>query len=214
MAFRVSSSRSSLSSPARPGLSLARIERGVSAFGLTHSEDTPLAKTYRGKAAIFEFSFPAIPGLTGAIVAGVKGSAFISPQIRSQILRIEVWQDKEPTFDRYHVRVWIAGEIPDSENGAQGTVNPRNPLLPGGAEEVIEGVGAGPLLIPLGAIVTILLFVIPLTILGVIAWKLSKVDFGKATEDVTKGLVIVGVIAVVAWLVLRSFGERGKHGAG
>ena len=205
MAFRVSSSASSMTSPTRPGLSIARIERGIGALSLKRQEDLPLAKDYKGKAALLEFSFPAIPGLSGAIAAGIKGGTFVDPPVKARLLRIEVWQDTAPTFDSYDVKVWLAGEIPDSQHGATGTFDPKSSMLTGSAQENL-GIG----LLPLAAILSILLVVSVLVVLGVVSWKLSKLDFGKATKDVTNGLILLGIVGIGAWFVLKLLDRKAE----
>ncbi|KKL08189.1 hypothetical protein LCGC14_2578360, partial [marine sediment metagenome] len=94
---------------------------GVGALNLSVRDETELAKTYVGKGAMLELAFTGIPGLRGPIKTLIKFGGNISPIVRRQLLKLEIWQDTEPLFDRYLVRVWYAGDSSIPEEGIQGS---------------------------------------------------------------------------------------------
>ena len=184
------------------------VDMGVVGVGAFEDDQTPfieetdLARTYNGPAGLSEIEFPAIPGLKGTIVNAVKGaSAF-----QKDLLRIEVWQDTSPFFDKYRIRVWTRGDIEEGQGEAS-----KSEILDAARTSGVGGVNSnGVGFIILGSVTVLLLIKLILivgaaVIVGVLIWKASKVSWGDVAGGIiARPLILFGIIGIGAGLLLVS----------
>lgn len=166
------------------------VEPGIGELRMSVAEAFPLDKTYSGKGKLLEMSFTGIPGLRGTISSVIKFSDKVTPELRSRMLKYEIWQDTSPLFDKYLVRLWVAGE--DLGEDGEGTVKDGKT---GGVSGISSsGVGVLPVLIVAAIAVSIILVGIT------IAYKITTVDINRAIQTGSNALVVLGAIAVVGFL--------------
>jgi hypothetical protein len=168
---------------------------GPLAFEQRVERTFPGALDYRGTAGLATLEFSALPGLSGAIAWVLDASTAISPAIRDAMLRYTIEQDTDPFFDRYRVRVWLAGEF---DNELSGTYPSSYDISPGAI--VALPLTAGMVLAIAGALSL-------LGIAGAIAYSIINVDWQVIAEEQGTWLVIGGV-AVAALGVFLLAGRR------
>ncbi len=206
-----------VSSPGAMGTGAGGTGAGMQ-IGSFQNDKTPfvfqssLAEEYQGPSALSEMEFPAIPGLKGLIGRAVQGTA----AIQDAVLRIEVWQDTAPIFDKYRVRIWTAGEVAQNENG---TATASEILSSGGLSGGVSGAGVGvgflPLaIIPLAVLFKIVAVVGVAAIIGVLIWKVSKTEWGGPLVKLAFNPLVIGLVAGAAVLLFVQSKTRQFRGSG
>lgn len=168
---------------------------GIGELAKVVDEQQPLGDQYRGPTAVMDMSFTGTPGLRGPIKATVLGI----DSIADKVLRIEIWQDTEPLFDRYRVRVTLAGDYAIPPEGLEGEGVPDEGEISGIRARGVQGIGALPLLF-IPAIATALGI---LGILGVIAWRVYKASWGSLVAGGSALLLVAGAVAIGGIWLLR-----------
>lgn len=62
----------------------------------------PEATDYKGEAEYMEAEFTGIPGLKYPILWAIEAKSAMEG---GQLLTVEIWQDTEPTFDKYKLKI-------------------------------------------------------------------------------------------------------------
>ena len=185
-------------------------------IGAFNNDKTPfvfqslLANEFKGPSSLSEMEFPAIPGLKGLIGRAVQETA----AIQDSLLRVEVWQDTAPIFDKYRVRVWTAGAVVNEESG---TTTASEIVSSGGVSPGVSGAGVGflPLaIIPLALLFKIVVVVGVAAIIGVLIWKVSKTEWGGPIVKALFNPLVIGLIAGAAVLLLVQSKTRQFRGGG
>jgi hypothetical protein len=157
----------------------------VGELRLKESITTDAGKTYKGQAAFMEMAFTGTPGLTGPI----KSIILNVPNYKDRVLRLDLWQDTDPLFDKYRIRLWLAGDYDIPEGGTSGAGAPK--IVPG-------GVGALPVLF----IPAIIVALGVLALFGAVVWKVTKVSWGKAVAGISTLMIAAGVVLVGSLYVM------------
>lgn len=171
-------------------------QAGVGAFSddqTPFAKDTALLSAYSGPVSLTEFQFPATPGLKGIIGDAV----YLAAEFISKLLRVEVWQDTEPFFDAYLVRVWTAGE----EQEGTGTAT-ADEILSAGSSGGLEGLGSDVgvgflpalLAIPFLVMLKVVVIIGVAAILGTVVWRVSK--SGISVGLGTPFILVAGALAI------------------